>query len=186
MIKRIKIHNSNALKDPAYRFPGNYGVEKFLELFSGKLFNIYHLYGDIKSMWERLTRSVMKYFAFLARVQGKWWKNVNNFRSWWGRVETWLVLVIILVDNGKKNHVNLEFIQFSPQFPHLLTAITWTFHFIFHTLFKLHKTVKHSHKNENFSVFLHFVCADEMNVVKLFLFFSFICTWKCWCCSCLF
>lgn len=36
MIKRIKIHNLNALKDPTYRFPGNYGVEKFLELFSGE------------------------------------------------------------------------------------------------------------------------------------------------------
>lgn len=35
MIKRIKVHNMNALKDPLYRFPGNYGVEKFLELFSG-------------------------------------------------------------------------------------------------------------------------------------------------------
>lgn len=35
MIKRIKVHNMNALKDPEYRFPGNYGVEKFLELFSG-------------------------------------------------------------------------------------------------------------------------------------------------------
>lgn len=35
MIKRIKVHNMNALKDPMYRFPGNYGVEKFLELFSG-------------------------------------------------------------------------------------------------------------------------------------------------------
>ena len=34
MIKRIKVHNMNALKDPSYRFPGNYGVEKFLELFS--------------------------------------------------------------------------------------------------------------------------------------------------------
>uniref|UniRef100_A0A182XVQ8 Uncharacterized protein n=1 Tax=Anopheles stephensi TaxID=30069 RepID=A0A182XVQ8_ANOST len=34
MIKRIKVHNQNALKDPLYRFPGNYGVEKFLELFS--------------------------------------------------------------------------------------------------------------------------------------------------------
>ncbi|XP_055696634.1 uncharacterized protein LOC129797822 [Lutzomyia longipalpis] len=34
MIKRIKVHNMNALKDPTYRFPGNYGVEKFLELFS--------------------------------------------------------------------------------------------------------------------------------------------------------
>lgn len=35
MIKRIKVHNMNALKDPTYRYPGNYGVEKFLELFSG-------------------------------------------------------------------------------------------------------------------------------------------------------
>lgn len=34
MIKRIKIHTSNALKDTNYRFPGNYGVEKFLEIFS--------------------------------------------------------------------------------------------------------------------------------------------------------
>ncbi|XP_061389688.1 uncharacterized protein LOC133324874 [Musca vetustissima] len=34
MIKRIKVHNMNAIKDPSYRFPGNYGVEKFLELFS--------------------------------------------------------------------------------------------------------------------------------------------------------
>ncbi|KAJ6640388.1 Disintegrin and metalloproteinase domain-containing protein 10, partial [Pseudolycoriella hygida] len=37
MIKRIKVHNLNALKDPTYRFPGNYGVEKFLELFSADL-----------------------------------------------------------------------------------------------------------------------------------------------------
>ncbi|XP_071549601.1 uncharacterized protein [Panulirus ornatus] len=34
MIKRIKVHTQEALKDPGYRFPGNYGVEKFLELFS--------------------------------------------------------------------------------------------------------------------------------------------------------
>ncbi|XP_062562207.1 uncharacterized protein LOC134225837 isoform X2 [Armigeres subalbatus] len=34
MIKRIKVHNLNALKDSSYRFAGNYGVEKFLELFS--------------------------------------------------------------------------------------------------------------------------------------------------------
>lgn len=33
----------NALKDPAYRFPGNYGVEKFLELFSGKLHHVHSL-----------------------------------------------------------------------------------------------------------------------------------------------
>ena len=36
MIKRIKVHTDQALNDPSYRFPGNYGVEKFLELFSGK------------------------------------------------------------------------------------------------------------------------------------------------------
>ncbi|XP_046963563.1 uncharacterized protein LOC124532620 isoform X2 [Vanessa cardui] len=34
MIKRIKVHTLDALKDPAYRFPNNYGVEKYLELFS--------------------------------------------------------------------------------------------------------------------------------------------------------
>lgn len=34
MIKRIKVHTLDALKDPSYRFPLNYGVEKFLELFS--------------------------------------------------------------------------------------------------------------------------------------------------------
>lgn len=34
MIKRIKVHTTESLNDPSYRFPGNYGVEKFLELFS--------------------------------------------------------------------------------------------------------------------------------------------------------
>ncbi|XP_043266716.1 disintegrin and metalloproteinase domain-containing protein 10-like isoform X2 [Venturia canescens] len=34
MIKRVKVHSGEALRDPNYRFPGNYGVEKFLELFS--------------------------------------------------------------------------------------------------------------------------------------------------------
>ncbi|EFN83625.1 ADAM 10 [Harpegnathos saltator] len=34
MIKRIKVHSEDALRDPNYRFPGNYGVEKYLELFS--------------------------------------------------------------------------------------------------------------------------------------------------------
>ncbi|XP_063218110.1 disintegrin and metalloproteinase domain-containing protein 10 [Bacillus rossius redtenbacheri] len=34
MIKRIKVHTEDALQDPTYRFPLNYGVEKFLELFS--------------------------------------------------------------------------------------------------------------------------------------------------------
>ncbi|XP_018561635.1 disintegrin and metalloproteinase domain-containing protein 10 [Anoplophora glabripennis] len=34
MVKRIKVHTMDALKDPLYRFPNNYGVEKFLELFS--------------------------------------------------------------------------------------------------------------------------------------------------------
>ena len=37
MIKRIKVHSKDAVKeDPHYRFPGNYGVEKFLEIFSGR------------------------------------------------------------------------------------------------------------------------------------------------------
>ena len=39
MIKRIKVHTSKALKDTNYRFPGNYGVEKFLEIFSGNKIN---------------------------------------------------------------------------------------------------------------------------------------------------
>ncbi|KAK2585250.1 hypothetical protein KPH14_009951 [Odynerus spinipes] len=34
MIKRVKVHSMDALKDSNYRFPGNYGVEKYLELFS--------------------------------------------------------------------------------------------------------------------------------------------------------
>ena len=34
LIKRIKVHTLDALKDPEYRYPGSYGVEKFLELFS--------------------------------------------------------------------------------------------------------------------------------------------------------
>ncbi|EGI69097.1 Disintegrin and metalloproteinase domain-containing protein 10, partial [Acromyrmex echinatior] len=34
MIKRVKVHSEDALRDPHYRFPGNYGVEKYLELFS--------------------------------------------------------------------------------------------------------------------------------------------------------
>ena len=38
MNKRIKVHTEDALEDPSYRFPGNYGVEKFLEIFSGGLF----------------------------------------------------------------------------------------------------------------------------------------------------
>lgn len=34
MIKRIKVHTVESTNEPGYRFPGNYGVEKFLELFS--------------------------------------------------------------------------------------------------------------------------------------------------------
>ena len=45
MIKRIKVHTNESLNDPKYRFPGNYGVEKFLEIFSGnlKIVERYHL-----------------------------------------------------------------------------------------------------------------------------------------------
>lgn len=42
MIKRIKVHTSKALEDPDYRFPGNYGVEKFLEIFSGMMYHHSH------------------------------------------------------------------------------------------------------------------------------------------------
>lgn len=49
MIKRIKVHTLDALKDPAYRFPNNYGVEKYLELFSGNmLITIYDYYNCFK------------------------------------------------------------------------------------------------------------------------------------------
>ena len=41
MIKRIKVHTDQALNEASYRFPGNYGVEKFLELFSGMKFGRY-------------------------------------------------------------------------------------------------------------------------------------------------
>ncbi|XP_037090955.1 disintegrin and metalloproteinase domain-containing protein 10-like [Pollicipes pollicipes] len=34
MIKRIRVHKPTAVNDVGYRFPGNYGVEKYLELFS--------------------------------------------------------------------------------------------------------------------------------------------------------
>ncbi|CAG0886588.1 unnamed protein product [Cyprideis torosa] len=34
MIKRVKVHSGDVHTDPDYRFLGNYGVEKFLELFS--------------------------------------------------------------------------------------------------------------------------------------------------------
>lgn len=38
LIKRIKVHTTEALKDNEYRFPANYGVERFLEIFSGNFF----------------------------------------------------------------------------------------------------------------------------------------------------
>jgi len=43
MIKRIKVHTEQALNDPSYRFPGNYGVEKFLEIFSEEDYNSFCL-----------------------------------------------------------------------------------------------------------------------------------------------
>ena len=53
MIKRIKVHTEDSLEDPTYRFNGNYGVEKFLELFSGTekelrywMLNIYIIYSE--------------------------------------------------------------------------------------------------------------------------------------------
>jgi hypothetical protein len=50
MIKRIKVHSKDAVeKDKKYRFPGNYGVEKFLEIFSGE--------------WAELVRREYLFFA---------------------------------------------------------------------------------------------------------------------------
>jgi len=43
MIKRIKVHTEKALEDKAYRFPGNYGVEKFLEIFSEENYDAFCL-----------------------------------------------------------------------------------------------------------------------------------------------
>uniref|UniRef100_A0A1B6G4V0 ADAM10 endopeptidase n=1 Tax=Cuerna arida TaxID=1464854 RepID=A0A1B6G4V0_9HEMI len=43
MIKRIKVHSTEALQDSKYRFPGNYGVEKFLELFSEENYDAFCL-----------------------------------------------------------------------------------------------------------------------------------------------
>lgn len=75
MIKRIKVHNSNALKDPLYRFPGNYGVEKFLELFSGKwigskrrLMTLQFCYGS-NVCWERhILIAIKKNFEALEKT----------------------------------------------------------------------------------------------------------------------
>lgn len=43
MIKRVKVHSN---PDPSYKFLGNYGVEKFLEIFSGKSRNQLKAYID--------------------------------------------------------------------------------------------------------------------------------------------
>jgi hypothetical protein len=51
MIKRIKVHTSEAAKDPHYRFPGNYGVEKFLELFSGKYHHVMFKYFSVEKFF---------------------------------------------------------------------------------------------------------------------------------------
>jgi len=52
MIKRIKVHTSEAAKDPHYRFPGNYGVEKFLELFSGKYHHVMFKYFSVEKFLD--------------------------------------------------------------------------------------------------------------------------------------
>lgn len=92
MIKRIKVHNKNALKDPTYRFPGNYGVEKFLELFSGKcpiqyslyLFiffkNVYDKkYYDVNVWW--ITRTIQTIFVFFATIWYQFCCNWQIFSS---------------------------------------------------------------------------------------------------------
>jgi hypothetical protein len=47
MIKRVKVHSN---PDPSYKFLGNYGVEKFLEIFSGKSKNQLMLHIDISKV----------------------------------------------------------------------------------------------------------------------------------------
>lgn len=58
MIKRIKVHSADALNESSYRFPGNYGVEKFLELFSGKFFIFFPSLRD----WFLLCRGGLRRF----------------------------------------------------------------------------------------------------------------------------
>ena len=53
MIKRIKVHTDKALNDASYRFPGNYGVEKFLEIFSGERFFSFDHYLFMLPFWLR-------------------------------------------------------------------------------------------------------------------------------------
>ncbi|KAG5884890.1 hypothetical protein JTB14_019377 [Gonioctena quinquepunctata] len=62
MVKRIKVHTLDALKDPHYRFPNNYGVEKFLELFSGECFLFVQLKEFVRTFCHYATA-----FAFLCR-----------------------------------------------------------------------------------------------------------------------
>lgn len=80
MIKRIKVHNQNALKDPSYRFPGNYGVEKFLELFSGKFswdFFFCLLCGDAQnkhliSINRHAIRHAIHHISYSFGISWKW------------------------------------------------------------------------------------------------------------------
>ncbi|XP_044018112.1 disintegrin and metalloproteinase domain-containing protein 10-like [Aphidius gifuensis] len=43
MIKRVKIHGTDAIKDPSYKFMGKYGVEEYLELFSEENYDAFCL-----------------------------------------------------------------------------------------------------------------------------------------------
>jgi len=56
MIKRIKVYTEDALKDRTYRFPGNYGVEKFLEIFSGKKKTFINFFNDKCAKYQHLAQ----------------------------------------------------------------------------------------------------------------------------------
>lgn len=43
MIKRIKIHGPESFDDRSYRFTGKFGVEEYLEIFSGKILSSLNL-----------------------------------------------------------------------------------------------------------------------------------------------
>ena len=86
MIKRIKVHTEKALEDKSYRFPGNYGVEKFLEIFSGKevirlatvLITFLHA-GLSNAMSLKITKNVANMILFREVCFGDLKINVAHF-----------------------------------------------------------------------------------------------------------
>ena len=67
MIKRIKVYTPEALKDKSYRFPGNYGVEKFLEIFSGT-----------KTLFLFLAHFLLVLSIVVASDEGNQWEDISH------------------------------------------------------------------------------------------------------------